>query len=116
MNAGIGRGGPDGEHAAGPQRRAGRRQPGSGIEPVIAGPAQAVGTIVDIEQDGVEGRVAGLDRRSDVGGLELHARIVEAVAEDRGERAARPGDDLGDELDDADARSRALRLPAARAG
>ncbi len=63
------------------------------IEPVIGGSGQPGGAVVDIEQDRIKSRTTTPDERNDVGFAEAHARIGQAVAEDRRHRTSGPGQD-----------------------
>ena len=51
----IGTGRPYGQYASGPQHSDSRAQTTLGIKPVISIPGQSLGTIVDVQQDGVIG-------------------------------------------------------------
>src|SRR5690242_10558123 len=64
---GIGPRRPDSEHAAGSQRRLRRCEAARGVEPVIALSGQPFRPIVNIEQNGIEGRALRSDDFADVG-------------------------------------------------
>ena len=51
----IGTGRPYGQYTSRPQRRESRAQANLGIKPVISFPGQSLGTVVDVQQDGIIG-------------------------------------------------------------
>ncbi len=88
-----------------PARRQGRLgggEAGGAVEPVVFGAEEAIGAIVDIEQDGIERRAGG-DGGAHVALVHGDARIVEALPVDGRERAG-PGDDGRHEFGHGDLR------------
>ena len=111
----VGRGGPDREHAARFQRRARPVQAGLAVERVVVRAGEAVGAVVDVEQDGVERARRPVDRGADIAGLNRDARVGETVGEDRLHVARRPVDEIRDDLRDRQARvGRRARLRRAQ--
>ncbi len=75
---GVGRGRPDCEDPAGSECCLGCCKPARGIEALVARVGEAVGAIVDVEQDCVVGFVGLGDQRRDIELRDAYARIVEA--------------------------------------
>ena len=71
---------PDGQHASRPQRRKGGRQPGPGIEPVVALPGEPLGAVIHVQQDGVVGPLLRLQDLGDVGLANNDPGILKGVA------------------------------------
>ncbi|MNL51042.1 hypothetical protein D3C87_1741080 [compost metagenome] len=65
--------------AARRQRSAGRGETCGIVEPIIGRTKQAIGAVIDIEQDRVE-RLAAIDGGGDIANVNVDAGIVEAVA------------------------------------
>src|SRR4051794_36359487 len=72
---------PYGQHAAGTQRRVGGGQPLSIVKRVIGVSRQSVRTVVDVEQNRIEGRPAGPNQRADIVLVNADARVLQTVVE-----------------------------------
>src|SRR3569832_2783006 len=77
---------PDGKDAAGLEGAERDAEACVAVEPVVAGSGQAVGAIVDVEQDRIELRAARGDRVADVAIVDDRAGISEAARGQRGHR------------------------------
>src|SRR5690606_14694508 len=85
-------GGPHAEHPAAAQGLGGAREAGAVVEGVVAGAGEALGAVVDVEEDGVEGAGRAAHHLADVVDDDLDARVVEGAAGEVGEGAPIPGD------------------------
>ena len=81
---------PHRQHPAGPQHRPGRIQALQAVQPVVGPARETFGTVVDIEQDGVEAGPFGTHDQADVLLAHAHPRIVEGPAGQLRQRTAVP--------------------------
>ena len=86
---------PHRQHALGPQRRLGRAQAGAGIELVVLCAHQAIGAIIDIQQDRVKTARQRRDMRRNIADNQRHTRVIQTSRRQFRHRPARPFDDLG---------------------
>src|SRR6202048_4654987 len=86
---------PDREHTGRPQRPVDRLQPLRIVERVIGLANETFGTVVDIEQDGIERFRLRSYHLDDVGLPNVRAGILQALAKNVLHRAARPDDHGG---------------------
>ncbi len=78
----VGRCGPDGEDAAGGQRCACRMQSRLPVKAAVLRAREAVGPVIDIEQDRVEFFPGLADGGADIAHPQFHPRVAETIPED----------------------------------
>src|SRR3546814_4403034 len=72
------------------------------VQPIIRRTCEAVGAVVDIEQNRIVERRSFPDQPADIGHLKRDARIIQDAADDVRERPPRPVYDRRYKLGDAD--------------
>ena len=93
-------GGPDGEHAIHLEGAVGSGDTSVIVEAGIVRSGESGGTVVDVEQDGVELGAVRSEDKGDVIDFDADATVRERICGERGERAAIPVDDGGDDFGD----------------
>ena len=76
----TGMGRPHPQHASWPQGPRRRGQARTAVQPVIAGPCQAIGTVVDVEQDGVPAAAGRTQTLGDISHMHHNPRIRQRVS------------------------------------
>ncbi|PYQ94868.1 MAG: hypothetical protein DMF97_17800 [Acidobacteria bacterium] len=102
----IGSGGPDCQHSAGPERRAGDGNTLAVVQAGVRRSGQGDRAVVHIKEHGIEAAAIRSHRGANVTLLDAHAWIVQRMFRQRSERTVVPHQDGGNELGDHDACSR----------
>jgi hypothetical protein len=106
----IDTGRPDAEYATRPQCSAYRGHAGDIVQTRIGCDRQRGGAVVDVEEDGIERRLARSQDLPHVDRLDLDAGIIERMARQRAENTTVPLDDGGYEFGDQNTRVRRKRV------
>lgn len=93
---------PDREGAAGTESVPEVFEARRGVEADVSLLRRGGRSVVNVEEDGVEARLAAPDHLDDITLIDFGARIVERLLGERAEHASIPIDDLGDEFADDD--------------
>ena len=101
--------GPHGQHATGTQCRTRGAQALEIVQHIVGVAREPFRTVVDVEQNRVERRMAGPDQLADIAFVDAHARVRQAIAENLAHRTACPFDHCRHQLGDSDARVRPER-------